>query len=96
MLDSDYRNTSFKNNLYFTPSASLKRLEFPNNLDFAQWQQHGQDSGSLCCTQDDPMFVDFAAKNFTLQPSSPAFALGFKQLPSPKRIGPQGNVFLYQ
>jgi hypothetical protein len=29
----------------------------------------------------DPLFVDPAAGNFSLKPSSPAFALGFEQIP---------------
>jgi len=64
----------FYNNVYFNPYGTL--LLFGPNITFAEWQETGQDNGSVIA---DPLFAgdvnqcDF----FTVQANSPAAKLGF-------------------
>jgi hypothetical protein len=52
----------------------------------AQWQEAGYDKHSLIA---DPLFVDSGKDDYRLKPESPAFKLGFQDLPWDK-IGLQG------
>ncbi|HEY9851927.1 MAG TPA: right-handed parallel beta-helix repeat-containing protein [Leptolyngbyaceae cyanobacterium] len=54
--------------------------------NFAQWQAAGFDRNSLIA---DPQFLDPEKNNYHLSSNSPAFQLGFQQIPLEK-IGPQG------
>ena len=59
------------NNLWWDVSG---RPEL-DGLDWAQWAACGKETGGRLA---DPQFVDAAANDFRLKPTSPAFALGFK------------------
>ena len=59
------------NNLWWDVSG---RPEL-DGLDWAQWASCGKETGGRLA---DPQFVDAAANDFRLKPTSPAFALGFK------------------
>ncbi len=59
-------------NLYYDASGHL--INFANNT-LEEWQAHGIDKHSLVAN---PLFVDPDNGDFTLQPESPAFKLGFK------------------
>lgn len=62
-------------NVYDATTSSS--LTFPLGVNWTQWQATGQDEHSVIA---DPMFSDPAHGNFTLRPSSPALALGFKEM----------------
>lgn len=49
--------------------------------EWTSWQAEGWDKNSLVA---DPKFVDWKNDNFRLQPDSPAFKLGFKNIPVEK------------
>ena len=59
------------NNLWWDASG---RPEL-DGLDWARWAACGKETGGRLA---DPQFVDAAACDFRLKPTSPAFALGFK------------------
>ncbi len=64
-------NYLFNQNLYWHVGGGEVRFD---KWLFTEWQQRGQDTNSLIA---DPKFIDPAKDNFTLQPDSPAFKLGF-------------------
>lgn len=65
--------------------AASPVLEETESLDeWASWQASGGDGHSIIA---DPKFVAPEKDDFRLQPDSPAFALGFKAIPTEK-IGP--------
>ena len=68
-FDADY-------NLYYNPLLALDQVEF-NGLSLDEWRQCGKDRHSLYA---DPMFVDPDARDFRLEPGSPALALGFRPI----------------
>ena len=53
-------------------------------LDFEQWRAKGQDAHSVVA---DPLFVNAARDDYRLRPQSPAWKLGFQEIPV-DRIGP--------
>ena len=61
-----------QNNCYWNASGQEVR---PAGMTFAEWQQKGQDAGSIVA---DPMFVDAENFDFHLKPESPALKTGFK------------------
>ncbi|MBK8482144.1 MAG: right-handed parallel beta-helix repeat-containing protein [Proteobacteria bacterium] len=67
-------NYTFDRNLYWTYGSSP--LDF-GGRSFAQWQAEGADLHSLVA---DPAFVDFAAREFSFSPESPAALLGIRQV----------------
>ena len=72
-------------NLYF--DASGRPVTFAG-ASFEDWKKRGHDQHSIIA---DPKFVDAKKHDFTLQPSSPAFGLGFKQIDL-SRVGPRESV----
>ena len=50
-------------------------------LTWKQWKQFGMEDGSIVA---DPLFVDVTDRNFKLKKDSPAWALGFKEIPVDK------------
>ncbi|MFZ2148641.1 MAG: right-handed parallel beta-helix repeat-containing protein [Sedimentisphaerales bacterium] len=61
-----------QNNCYWNASGQEVR---PAGMTFAEWQQKGQDAGSIIAN---PMFVDAENLDFRLKPNSPALKTGFK------------------
>lgn len=49
-----------------------------NNLSWDQWRNGKRDKNSIIA---DPLFLDVAKRDFRLNPNSPAWKLGFHQLP---------------
>lgn len=64
----------FNRNLYFKKGGGPMQFA---NWSFAEWQRRGQDTEGLIV---DPLFVNPARSNFTLEPRSPAFKLGFQPI----------------
>jgi hypothetical protein len=77
-------NESFDYNLYYN-STFLSTSKW--NLGW--WKSLGYDKHSL---EQDPLFVDYANNDFTLQPLSPAFALGFENFDL-SNVGPRVECF---
>jgi parallel beta-helix repeat protein len=81
LLGHEWRGTLdnyvLRGNLYWDYSGRPVRFPPADKLALAGWQQAGQDVGSVVA---DPRFVDAKARDFRLQPGSPAFALGFQPL----------------
>lgn len=81
--------SNFDNNLYWRLDGNPPK--FPGGVSLRLWQKLG---GSNHTGEDknselgDPLFIDADNGNFTLRTDSPAFALGFQQLPL-DQIGPQ-------
>ena len=85
-------------NLYYNPNGGTtldcgngKDLgvenQKDNNWNVCAWSNfYNSDANSLVA---DPLFVDYENKDFRLQPNSPAFGLGFKQIDM-SQVGPQG------
>jgi len=86
----DWPKEEFDYNLIYAPEGM--ELKFSQQwagergklLSWDQWRALGADEHSIL---DDPMFVDPEHRDYRLKPGSPAFALGFKQIPVEK-IGP--------
>lgn len=62
------------NLLWDVEGRPLSFVDAKTKLDLRGWQELGQDAHSIVA---DPKFKDLAARDFTLAPDSPAFALGF-------------------
>ncbi|MHB8994468.1 MAG: right-handed parallel beta-helix repeat-containing protein [Armatimonadota bacterium] len=62
------------NNVYFNPNNPDFTFY---NMTFPEWQALGMDQHSVVA---DPQFVNPAKYDFRLKPTSPALALGFKQI----------------
>lgn len=61
--------------------------DMASTVDWKSWQALGEDTHSVIA---DPHFVDPARDDYHLLPDSPAFALGFKEIPIEK-IGPYAD-----
>ena len=70
MLDwQEHEGVYFRNNVYWCKDG----VTF-NKQDFASWRASSGDTDSLVA---DPQFSDPEQGDFSLQPNSPAFAVGF-------------------
>ncbi len=65
-----------KNNLYWN-YAGLPVMFTAKSLSLEQWQQTGQEQGSIIA---DPLFENPAARDFRLKADSPARAMGFQPI----------------
>ena len=63
-------------NIYFNPTQKLEQVEF-NGQSWQEWLKRGNDRHSQYV---DPQFVDPAARDFRLRPTSPALQLGFEPI----------------
>jgi hypothetical protein len=83
LLGSNWSGNQYKldNNLYWRTDG--KPIDFAG-MTLAQWQAKGQDVHSHIA---DPMFENPTKDDFRLKKNSPAFALGFKNIP-PIQPGP--------
>lgn len=71
-------------NLYFTPNHET--VLFPTtNKSLDEWRQRGHDLRSLINV--DPQFVDWSNDDYRLKPQSPAYKLGFQDLPKDNQPG---------
>lgn len=70
-----------RGNVYWDYSG--RPVVFPGKRTLAEWQQSGQDAGSVVA---DPKFADPAARDFRLTPDSPALALGIRSI-DPSKMG---------
>ncbi|MER3501778.1 MAG: hypothetical protein C4295_09995 [Candidatus Fervidibacterota bacterium] len=75
-------NFEFDRNLYYREGGGPIRF---GNLSWEEWQAKGMDKHSLIA---DPQFVAPEKGDFRLQPTSPAFQLGFKPFDLSK-VGPR-------
>jgi len=77
MLGGNWSNGNYKlaSNCYW--DASGQTPTFPGGLTLAQWQEKGQDVGSIIA---DPKFADPGNFDFTIAPDSPALKLGFQPI----------------
>lgn len=75
-------------NLYWLTTGDLTKLD--GNITpvgpWAKWLEAGHDRNSVVA---DPLFVNPAKDDYRLKPESPAWKLGFQQIPVEK-IGPKG------
>ena len=71
------RLTSSDRNLLYSPSGASD-FHFPAFHTLDSWRNLSHDVHSRV---GDPLFADVARGNYTLKPGSPAFALGFVQIP---------------
>ncbi|MCC7375753.1 MAG: right-handed parallel beta-helix repeat-containing protein [Verrucomicrobiales bacterium] len=88
LLGSTWKNDRYEidGNLYFDTRVGTNAAQW--KLDggtWAQWQARGHDQRSIVA---DPLFQDPAKFDFTLQPQSPALALGFRPI-SLAKVGPR-------
>ncbi len=74
--------SEFDWNLYFNPDRSRDQVQWDGG-SWEEWQARGKDRHSRYA---DPLFVDPEQGDFSLQPESPALALGFQ----PIDLGPVG------
>ncbi len=83
-------NMTVDQNLYWTtalvdPQSSMRFAPSQDPTTWAQWQAASKDGHGLIA---DPQFVDAEGFNFALEPSSPAFALGFVPIDT-SDVGPR-------
>ncbi len=90
MREEDWPTNEFDFNLLCAPEdMDLKfSLQWTGRgrklLTWDQWRELGADEHSIL---DDPLFVDPEGRDYRLRPGSPAFDLGFEQIPV-EEIGP--------
>ncbi len=73
------------NLLYHTSGNDLRMADFPFAETFSQWKAMGYEAHSVVA---DPLFVDYANKDFRLKSDSPALKLGFKPIDM-STVGPR-------
>ena len=68
----------FHDNIYWSAVPGDEELpKFPDNLNWYEWQESGNDTGSLW---QDPLFEDPSTHQYVLTPESPAWDLGIEQV----------------
>ncbi|MHC4222331.1 MAG: right-handed parallel beta-helix repeat-containing protein, partial [Planctomycetota bacterium] len=72
-------NVIYNKNITDNPAAVI--VSNHEALTWKQWKQFGMEDGSIVA---DPLFVDVTDRNFKLKKDSPAWALGFKEIPVDK------------
>jgi len=84
LLGSNWKDDQYKldYNLYYRTDG--KPILF-KDWSFDEWKKRGQDIHSLIA---DPLFCDVEHSDFSLQPESPAFRLGFQQI-NMTSVGPR-------
>lgn len=87
LLGSNWSNDKFKMDYNIYWDASGRPVTFAG-VSFEEWKKRGHDVHSLIT---DPKFVNAEKFDFRLQPDSPAFGLGFKEI-DVSRVGPRGTV----
>jgi parallel beta-helix repeat protein len=90
LLGSNWSNDKFAmdKNVYFDARAGAAAEKMFKGASLAQWRARGHDLHSVVA---DPQFVNVKKDDFRLQPSSPAFALGFKPIDI-STVGPRSRV----
>ncbi len=78
----------FNNNIYWPGESGQSRIRMVTKIgwvesDWGSWQGIKQDLNTIIA---DPMFRNPAKKDYRLKPGSPAFKVGFKEIPY-KKIG---------
>jgi hypothetical protein len=73
-------------NLYFNPERKVEEIKFAGET-WEVWRKRGKDLNSVYA---DPLFVDPERGDFTLQPGSPAWRLGFQPVDVSK-AGPRAQ-----
>lgn len=71
-------------NIYYNPTVALDSIVF-NKWKWKEWQQNGKDTHSSFVN---PLFVDAAHFNFSLQKNSAAFRMGFQAIDM-QTVGPR-------
>ncbi|MBX2922816.1 MAG: right-handed parallel beta-helix repeat-containing protein [Chitinophagaceae bacterium] len=71
-------------NLFYNPGLPADSIVFYRH-SWQDWQKKGNDNHSVYA---DPLFTDPVHNNFSLQPNSPVFSLGFKPIDM-KGVGPR-------
>jgi len=90
MAQQDFKRNEWNQNcVYVEPGLDLRvdltlKPQPTRKLTWTEWRKLGADADSILA---DPLFVDAKNRDFRLRPESPAFKLGFKQIPVDK-IGP--------
>ena len=72
-----YANNVYWSNVAANPATALVFGASGADLDFAAWQALGKDATGRIA---DPQFADALGLDFTLQPGSPALAMGFQPI----------------
>lgn len=83
-LAADEPLGEWDHNLYWNPNQPDLRFF---SHDFSEWQEMGLDGSSVIA---DPQFADPDAYDFSLRPTSPALALGFRAIDT-SRVGLYGD-----
>ena len=76
LLHGNWKDDKYKFDYNVYWNAAGKPVDFAGK-SLADWQKAGQDGHSVIA---DPLFVDIAKGDFTLQPDSPALKAGFKPI----------------
>lgn len=81
-----FDHNSWESNLYWHQGLplSVPLKDVPKESEWGSWLEMGQDQGSIIA---DPLFEDAENEDYRLRDDSPAFKIGFQQIPVDK-IGP--------
>jgi hypothetical protein len=81
-----FSHNEFDSNLYWHKGLplSIPLKNVPDGAEWNEWHKLGKDLNSIVA---DPLFVDTDKEDYRLRDDSPAFKIGFEQIPVDK-IGP--------